>query len=137
MRALAVVLFSLIVLACQSTDRGYLNSDIFEDVPAPRGATYLEDKSESFSYRSRTFRSARYHYEYDGTAAEVVRFYKETMTAPPYSWTFDREEGLREGSSRLFFSKDDDRCEVDVDQMPRPIARRDNVTIIVRVNHRK
>ena len=133
MRTFVVLLLPLLYVACQSKNEGYLNSDIFEDVPAPRGAVYLEDESESFSYRSRTFRSARYVYRYEGTPAEVITFYKETMTAPPYSWTFDREEGLREGSTRIHFSKTDDKCEVDVDQ----IARRDNLNIVVRVNHRK
>ena len=60
MRALLVVSFALLAVACQSNgQRSYLETDIFEDVPAPKGAVYLEDKGESFSYRSRTFRSAR------------------------------------------------------------------------------
>jgi hypothetical protein len=115
-----------------------LATDIFEDVPAPRGAAYLDRRLESFSYRAATFRCGLFAYDWHGSESDVIRFYKETMTTPPYSWTFSGQEGAEEGSTRLLFVKGDDRCTVDVDRVPRPgIENRDVLSLVVRVNYRR
>lgn len=115
-----------------------LSATIFEDVLAPRGATYLQANGESFAYRRPTFRCGRFSFDWQGPEADAIRFYKERMTAPPYSWTFAGDEGAQSGSTRLFFVKGDDRCVVDIDRIPKPgIEKRNNLSIVVRVNYSK
>jgi hypothetical protein len=130
----------LLVAACKSTPPAgtTLSTTIFEDVVAPRGATYLQADGKSFAYRRPTFRCGRFAFDWLGAEADAVRFYKERMVAPPYSWTFAGDEGAQSGSTRLFFVKGDDRCIVDIDRIPRPGAgMQDNLSIVVRVNYRK
>jgi hypothetical protein len=140
--AIAAALAAVLALAtgCQSSPPPAtpLSTTIFEDVLAPRGATYLHAAGESFSYRRPTFRCGRFAFDWQGAEADAVRFYKERMTAPPYSWTFAGEEGAQSGSSRLTFVKGEDRCTVDIDRIPKPgIAKQNNLSIVVRVNYRK
>jgi hypothetical protein len=135
---LAAALAALLAAACRAPHGPPppLSTDIFEDVVAPRAATYLENKS--FSYRTPTFRCGRFSYDWLGAEADAVRFYMETMAAPPYSWAFTGEDRFQEGSTRLFFSKGDDRCVVDIDRVPKPgIERRNNLSLVVRVNYHK
>jgi hypothetical protein len=136
----AAILLAMLplVAACQTRPgpSSGLSTDIFEDVPAPRGAVYVDGRHESFSYRARTFRCGLFHYEWNDAETYLVRFYKETMVAPPYSWAFAGEEAQREGSTRLSFSKGDDRCTVDVDRVPKPGAE-GRINLVVRVNYRK
>lgn len=137
-----IPLVALLALAaaCQSSkpQASRLSTTIFEDVLAPRGATYLDADGESFAYRRPTFRCGRFAFDWQGPEADAVRFYKERMTAPPYSWTFTGEDGAQSGSTRLHFVKGDDRCMVDIDRIPKPgIEKRDNLSIMVRVNYRK
>jgi hypothetical protein len=125
----------LLTAACATTSGGYLGSDVFEDIPAPKRAIYITRDNESFSYRSRTFRCGRFVYEFQGDQQEVARFYRETMAAPPYSWTFESEDGTGAGSTRLLFRKQDDECRVDVNHVPKlGVERPDNISIIVRLN---
>ena len=134
MKRLSLLLVAL--AACQAPAGRQLSSDLFEDIPAPRGARYQYAKNQSFSYRTPTFRCARFHYEYEGSDANVVSFYRQTMTSPPYNWNLAREEGQAEGSTRLVFQKNEDVCQVDIDRVPRPALERPrNVTILVRVNY--
>jgi hypothetical protein len=138
-RTAMMLLASLPLLAaCQTprTTASALSTDIFEDVPAPRGAVYVDGQHESFSYRARTFRCGLFRYEWSASEADLVRFYKETMVAPPYSWAFAGEEAQSEGSTRLSFTKGDDRCTVDVDRVSRP-GPTDRYDLVVRVNYRK
>ena len=115
-----------------------LSTTIFEDVLAPRGATYLDADGRSFGYRRPTFRCGRFAFDWQGPEADAIRFYKERMVAPPYSWTFSGEDGAQSGSTRLHFVKGDDRCAVDIDRIPKPgIDKRDNLSIVIRVNYRK
>jgi hypothetical protein len=139
-RAAALVLLFSLATGCQSPPVATtpLSTTIFEDVLAPRGATYLHAEGESFSYRRPTFRCGRFSFDWQGAETDAVRFYKERMTAPPYSWTFAGEEGADSGSSRLLFVKGDDRCMVDIDRIPKPgINKQNNLSIVVRVNYRK
>lgn len=133
-------LFAVVLLAaCESTPPAattYLSHDVFEDVPAPKDAHYRETKGESFSYRSQTFRCGKFIYDFVGSDASVVQFYKETMGAPPYSWTLTREERTAEGSTALQFVKNQDTCTVDVDRVPRSTQKL-HVRIQVRVNTRR
>lgn len=134
MRPLACCLLAL--AACQAPSGGLLSSDLFEDIPAPRGARYRHAANESFSYRTATFRCALFQYEYEGSDAAVVDFYKTTMTAPPYNWTLEGEDSRAEGSTRLVFRKNEDLCQIDIDRVPRPALERPrNVSIRVRVNY--
>ncbi|MHC4819000.1 MAG: hypothetical protein ACYTF8_13190 [Planctomycetota bacterium] len=134
------VLFATALLAaCETTappPTRYLTSDIFEDIPAPKDARYRDFQGESFSYRSQTFRCAKFIYDFVGPDATVVHFYKETMSAPPYSWTLTNEDRTNEGSTTLQFVKNQDTCTVDVDRVPRATQKK-HVRIQVRVNSRR
>ncbi len=138
-RLAAVALLSL-AAACKSSQlpASRLSTTIFEDVPAPRGAICLDADGESFAYRRPTFRCGRFAFDWQGPEADAVRFYKDRMTAPPYGWTFAGEDGAQSGSTRLHFVKGDDRCMVDIDRIPKPgVDKRNNLSIVVRVNYRK
>jgi len=136
----ALFLLLALAAACKSPPpkASPLSTTIFEDVLAPRGATYLHANGESFAYRRPTFRCGRFAFDWQGPESDAIRFYKERMTAPPYSWTFTGDEGAKSGSTRLFFLKGDDRCVVDIDHIPKPgIGMQDNLSVVVRVNYRK
>jgi hypothetical protein len=132
--------FAVVLLAaCEATPppaTTYLSHDVFEDIPAPKDARYREVDGESFSYRSQTFRCGKFIYDYVGSDATVVQFYKETMGAPPYSWTLTKEVRPGEGSSTLQFVKNQDTCTVAVDRVPRSTQKL-HVRIQVRVNTRR
>ena len=133
------LLATVLLAACEMTappPTQYLTNDIFEDIPAPKNARYRDVKAESFSYRSRTFRCAKFIYDYVGSDANVVQFYKETMGAPPYSWTLTKEDRTNEGATTLQFVKNQDTCTVDVDRVPRA-TQKQHVRIQVRVNSRR
>ena len=138
---IVVFTLALMLAACAATtqgDGGRLSADMFEDIPAPKSATYVSRNNESFSYRSSTFRCGKFVYEYQGTVEQAVRFYTETMGNPPYSWTLASTESPGSGSTTLVFTKNDDRCTVDIDRVPRPnIEKKNNIEIRVRVNYRK
>ena len=140
MRALPLFAVLLLLAACQSrpAPAAPLSTRIFEDIPAPRGVTYLEANFESFSYQTPTFRCGRFLFDWQGSEADAIRFYRETMTTPPYSWTFAGEDRVEEGSARLTFVKGEDRCTVDIDRIPKPgVAKQNNLTLAVRVNYRR
>jgi hypothetical protein len=142
MTSVRIPLLSLLslVAACESTTPPptRLSNRIFEDVITPRGAAYLDADGQSFSYERPTFRCGRFAFDWQGEETDAVRFYKERMTAPPYSWMFSGEDGADSGSTRLHFVKGDDRCTVDVDRIPKPgIEKRNNLSIVIRVNCRK
>lgn len=134
-----VLLAAVLLAACEATappPTQYLSSDVFEDIPAPKDARFRDSQGESFSYRSQTFRCAKFIYDYVGSDANVVQFYKETMGAPPYSWTLTKEDRTNEGATTLQFVKNQDTCTVDVDRVPRATQKR-HVRIQVRVNSRR
>ena len=141
-RALAVALLAFGAIGCDSLAAkrppgSQLEPDIFQDVPAPVQARYVNDHSESFSYRGGTFRSGRFEFLYDGKAAEVADFYRKTMPASPYDWVLEHED-RRETGHTFVFTKDRDRCTVDVDQLPSTTPNpREEVRILVRINFRK
>ncbi len=133
----AIVLAAVAALAaCASLDsRGRkLDSDIFEDVPAPREAVYRHHRAESFSWSGSSFRCGRFQFDYPGRHEDAVRFFNETMTRPPYSWDLVKSTQEREGSARLEFRKGDDLCVVDVDYVHRHESIGASVNILVRVN---
>ncbi|MHC4134504.1 MAG: hypothetical protein ACYS0K_05930 [Planctomycetota bacterium] len=133
------LLAAVLLAACETTappPATYLNTDVFEDIPAHKDARYRDGKGESFSYRSQTFRCGKFIYDYIGSDATVVQFYKETMGAPPYSWTLTHEDRTTTGSTTLQFVKNQDTCTVDVDRVPRSTQRL-HVRIQVRVNSRR
>ena len=139
-RPLLSIAAVIALAACQSSPppASRLSTTPFEDVIVPRGATYLDANGESFAYRQPTFRCGRFTFDWQGPEADAIRFYKERLTAPPYSWTFVGEDGAQSGSTRLHFVKGDDRCMVDIDRIPKPgIEKRNNLSIVVRVNYRK
>jgi hypothetical protein len=137
---MAAVGIALMLAACATPPRddgGRLSADMFEDIPAPESAVYVTRDNRSFSYRSSTFRCGKFVYEYQGSADDVTRFYAETMANPPYSWTLSATESPGSGSTTLVFTKNDDRCTVDIDRVPRPnIDKKNNIEIRVRVNYR-
>jgi hypothetical protein len=144
MTAARVPLLALLALAaaCKSSPppASPLSSEPFGDIVAPRGAIYREANGRSFAYRRPTFRCGRFEYDWRGPEADAVRFYKERMTAAPYSWTFSGGPGDEEetGSTRLYFVKGDDRCIVDIDRIPQPgVDGQDNLSIVIRVNYRR
>lgn len=135
-RLALAALLSLAAACASSPGPGTpLSTNPFEDVIAPRGATYLHANGESYAYRRPTFRCGRFAFDWQGPEADAVRFYKDRMTAPPYSWTFSGDEGAQSGSTRLYFVKGDDRCSVDIDRIPKPgIDKQNNLSIVIRVN---
>ncbi|MGH7162327.1 MAG: hypothetical protein ACREID_02500 [Planctomycetota bacterium] len=127
-----------LLAACVSTSSsrsGKLSTDIFEDIPAPREASYRDAEGESFSYRCKSWRCGRFVYDLRGKEADATRFYRETMASPPYSWTLMEQQGEEAGSSRLVFAKNDDRCTVDIDRYVVGPQGNDSVVIRVRVNY--
>ncbi len=131
----ALILFA----GCAMTpgDNGVLRSAQFEDIPVPRGATYRNSKELSYSYRTEHFRCGQFHYHYDGTVEAAERFFRDTMVRAPYNWKLVAEDSTSSGSMRLVFTKDYERCTVDVDYVPG--TRRDNiptVLILLRLNYK-
>lgn len=110
-----------------------LATEIFDDVPAPKNAAYREGKGESFSFRTSGFRCGRFVYDYPDSEEDAVRFFKETMQRPPYSWKLTKEERAEEGAARLTFVKNEDTCTVNVLTIP----YRKTIVLTVRVNYRK
>ena len=108
-----------------------IQTEIFDDVPAPKTAIYRDRGAESFSFRTTGFRCGRFVYDYDDSEESAVRFFKATMTRPPYSWKLTNEERDEEGAARLTFVKNDDRCTVNV------LRIRGSIVLTVRVNYRK
>ena len=142
MTRLALLPILLAAAACSSTEEEapasragmYLHTDIFEDVPAPKNAIYVGQDGHSFSYRTKTFRTGKFVYNWAGAQMEAVGFYRETMTTPPYSWTLTGEKALPQGSTELVFLKGEDRCTVGIDHVPQ-LNRNNNIRIVVRVNY--
>lgn len=140
--AITVALVFLVVGACQQTQQGpaskYVRTEIFEDVPAPKGAVYREQEGQSFSYSSDHFRCGKFVYDYSATAEDAVAFFKETMTQPPYSWVL-KDESWRpaEGIAALTLVKNEDRCTVDVKRTTPPGAEEPQVSLVVRVNYNR
>ena len=131
----ALILFA----GCETTpeDNRVLRTAQFEDIPVPRGSTYRTSKERSYSYRSENFRCGQFHYDYDGTVEAAERFFRDTMVRAPYNWKLDAEDSTSSGSVRLVFTKDDERCTVDVDYVPG--TRRDHlptVFILLRLNYK-
>lgn len=127
----ARLLCAALLGACAATkpSGGSFSTDIFEDVPAPRTAIYRDAAHESFSYRTATHRCGRFRYDYTGSQSDAIEFFRQTMTAPPYSWAIESDEAPVDGSASLVFRKGDDRCTVDIDR------HADGVRILVRVNY--
>ncbi len=125
-------------LAARRPPGSRLEPDIFKDVAAPSGARYIDDHSESFSYRGGTFRSGRFEFMLEGADADaVIDFYRRTMPGSPYDWILEQEDP-RESGQTFVFTKNQDRCTVDVDQLPAHRARpREGVRILLRINFRK
>ena len=132
---------ALLLAACESSDvrrSGALSTDIFEDIPAPKSAFYVHAHQESFAYSGKTYRCGRFVYEYQGDPANAARFFRKTMLTPPYSWSLLTEDSTEVGSYTLVFEKNEDRCTIDIDRVPKPdIGKKHNVHILVRVNYRK
>ncbi len=132
--ALLALLASLAACATTGSRGRNLDSDIFEDIPAPREATYRHERAESFSWSGASFRCGRFQFDYAGRHEDAVRFFNETMTRPPYSWDLVKTTQERAGSARLEFRKGDDHCVVDLDFVQRHASIGDSVNILVRVN---
>jgi len=115
-----------------------MSTHIFEDIPAPRTAVYVDHDNTSFSYSAETFRCGRFLFQYQGRDTDAVAFYRRVMVAPPYSWKLLHQDARAAGSTTLVFAKNEDRCSVDIDSIPKPsAARRHNVAITIRVNYRR
>jgi len=130
----AAALLALLT-ACQGPDHGApgrnLRAGQFDDIPVPRDATYRAARAESFCYHTETFRCGRFLYDYPGDLGEARGYFLRTMVLPPYSWTLLGEETAKTSVS-LVFSKNDERCRVDLTR-PRPAP--DGTVILVRLNY--
>ena len=129
---------SVLFVGCKTTpeDNRALGNAQFEDVPVPRGATYRNAKEKSYSYRSKNFRCGRFRYHYDGSVKDATNFFRTTMVRAPYNWTLNEDDRAPKGSTRLVFTKDDERCTIDVDYVPG--TRKSNIPtvfILVRLNY--
>ena len=135
MRDFAAVALLATLAACKAPTSDPVSTrvqtEIFDDVPAPKTAVYRDRGAESFSFRTNAFRCGRFVYDYDESEENAVRFFKATMTRPPFSWKLTKEEREVEGSARLTFVKNDDRCTVNVQRI------RGSTVLTVRVNYRK
>ena len=130
----AAVLF----LGCGTTpeDHRALGDAQFEDIPVPRGATYRNSNEQSYSYRSENFRCGRFRYRYDGSVQDATTFFRTTMVRAPYNWALNEDDRVPKGSTRLVFTKDDERCTIDVDYVPGTReAHIPKVFILVRLNY--
>jgi len=132
-RLLPLVLLAACVGTSPPTASRYLTYELFEDIPAPGSAVYRDRDSESFSYRSKNYRCARFTYDYPGTESDAARFYRSTMTQVSYGWTLTGEEKAGVGSTLLTFVKNADRVTVALDR----IQHRGTVLIDIRVNYRR
>ena len=135
--ALACVALITLITACatqppEPTSRR-LTGDTFDDVPAPESAVFRSGAGESFAFQSSGFRCGRFVFDYPGADTEAIRFFKETMQHPPYSWKLTNEQREVEGSTRLTLVKGGDTCTVNVDRVP----ARESVVLTLRVNYRK
>ena len=139
--SVAPLLGLLLLAACQTPppeSGSPVRSDIFEDLPVPKGAVYIHRNHESFSYRGETFRCGKFLFEYQGDHAATVAFFRDTMTRPPYSWTLEQEDTAGQGTATLVFRKGDDRCTIDIDYVPSPsIEKPNNQRILIRLNYRR
>jgi len=129
---------SALFAGCSTTpeDHHALGNAQFEDIPVPRGATYRNSGERSYSYRSRNFRCGRFRYHYNESVQDATEFFRTTMVRPPYNWALDEDDRVPKGSTRLVFTKDDERCTIDVDYIPG--TRKDHlptVFIVVRLNY--
>lgn len=137
MKIAAILAFAWLA-ACEApgASTGLLQADQFEDIPVPRAARCRTHHAESFSYRTDTFRCGKFVYDYQGTVAEVVRYFRDTMARAPFSWELKDASGTAEGSTTLVFTKNDERCTVDIDRIPRPETKEQDVLILVRLNYK-
>jgi hypothetical protein len=58
------------------------------------------------------------------------------MARAPFSWELNDATGTAEGSTTLVFTKNDERCTVDIDRVPRPETKEQDVLILVRLNYK-
>jgi hypothetical protein len=129
--------FLLVLSGCQAVPEpgSLLSAEIFEDIPAPATARVQTADAVSFSYRSESFRCAKYVYEYPGGAAEAVAFFHDVMVKPPYSWDLHQEADLRAGHALMNFRKGEDRCTVDVRGRERHADGAEHARITICVNY--
>ena len=112
-----------------------LKHDIFQDIPAPKTARVQTDERASFSYKSESFRCAKYVYRYVGESAEAVAFFEATMTRAPYSWNLEELAELPAGHDRITFRKGEERCVVDIQTKEAKADDPDIITITIRLNY--
>ena len=136
MKQLVLAVMALFAACATPPESGVLSQDIFEDLPAPKGAQYRVEENQSFSYRGREFRCGKFVYDFAGSQKEAVSFFESTMTAPPYSWTLEKKQRAAVESTYLVFTKGDDRCMVEIDRKRNAGQTHDKVTIEVRLNYR-
>lgn len=132
-----VVLVSPFLAGCQGApeERRQLKDDVFQDIPAPKSARVQTDDAASFSYKSESFRCAKYVYRYLGESAETVAFFESTMTRAPYSWTLEKIAELPAGHDRITFRKGEERCVVDIQTREARDDDDDTITITIRLNY--
>lgn len=106
----------LCLAACQGPGprSGTLRTDQFDDIPVPGNATYRSERAESYSYRTETFRCGRFVYDYPRSAEQARDYFSSAMVRPPYSWALAAENTAENGAFRLVFTKNDERCTVDL-----------------------
>ena len=102
--------------ACQAAGprSGTLRTDQFDDIPVPSGAAYRISGAESYCYRTETFRCGRFVYDYPGRPEQARDYFTSAMVRPPYSWGLTEDKKAGNGAFRLVFTKNDERCTVDL-----------------------
>jgi len=56
------------------------------------------------------------------------------MTSPPYNWTFAGQDRSAAESTTLVFTKNNDRCTVDIDRVSEDEDGGDRLKLLVRLN---
>ena len=127
----AALMFTAFLVSCAGAGKvatsTVLTDKIFEDLPAPATASF--EPAGSFSFQGSAYRCGRFFYSFNGSVEECVQFYKGTMTQPPYSWTLTEETSPGSDTLHMVFAKGEDRCTLDLDQLPNAVR------IIARVNY--
>ncbi len=135
---LALCALLLLLFGCKTTPESHrtFGDAQIEDIPVPRNATYRNENQRSYSYRSKNFRCGQLHYRFNGPVEEAARFFRNTMVRAPYNWKLDADDSVASGSTRLVFTKDDERCTIDVDHVPGTSKDDLAVSILVRLNYK-
>lgn len=86
-----------------------LQRDQLTDVPVPLGFEFVDRSNTSWSYTKGGVRVAELHYWGTKPVSEVIEFYRQTMSQPPFGWT-----PAETATGTLAFRKEGLSCLLDI-----------------------